>query len=221
MEAYVDKKSGEESDDNTMVHMMDFMKITSTKSNRLLWVIKCINSNCNWRLHASKIVPESTKFVIRKYVRVHSCSLLNRNANHYQATYVVIGEQVALQYIGVKKGPDPKGFQTFACTKLGAQISYYKAWRGRKHAHTLIRGSPKQNFHILPSYLHMLEMLNPGTITRIEVDRESRFKYLLLEFGIAIRGFHYTRKVARIDDTFLKGQYQGVLLVATTQDGNM
>ncbi|KAL5542415.1 hypothetical protein UlMin_010125 [Ulmus minor] len=154
------------------------------------------------------------------YVGVHCCSLLNRNANHCQATYVVIGEQVAPQYVGVEKGPGPKGVQTFARTKLGAQISYYKAWRGRKHAHTLIRGSPKQSFHILPSYFHMLEKLNPGTVTRIEVDGESRFKYLFLAFGVAIRGFRYMRKVVGIDGTFLKGQYWGVLLVATAQDGN-
>ncbi|KAL5561682.1 hypothetical protein UlMin_031429 [Ulmus minor] len=104
--------------------------------------------------------------------------------------------------------------------ELGAQISYYKAWRGRKHAHTLIRGSPEQSLHVLPSYFHMLEKLNPGTVTRIEVDGESRFKYLFLAFGVAIRGFRYMRKVVGIDGTFLKGQYRGVLLVATAQDGN-
>ena len=120
---------------------------------------------------------------------VHSCLLLNRSDNLRQATYVVIGEQVALQYIGVEKGPGLKGIQNFARKELVAQISYYKAWRGRKHAHTLIRGSPEQSFHILPSYFHMLEKLNLGTVTRIESDRESRFKYLFLAFGVAIRGF--------------------------------
>lgn len=69
----------------------------------------------------SKIITESTKFVIRKYVGVHSCLLLNRNANHRQATYVVIGEQVAPQYIDVEKGHSPKGIQTFACKELGAR----------------------------------------------------------------------------------------------------
>ncbi|KAL5557981.1 hypothetical protein UlMin_034192 [Ulmus minor] len=202
------------------IAMKGNFEFRTRKSNRSLWVIECINPNCSWRLRASKIVPESTKFVIRKYVGVHCCSLLNRNANHRQATYVVIGEQVAPQYVGVEKGPGPKGVQTFARTKLGAQISYYKAWRGRKHAHTLIRGSPEQSFHILPSYFHMLEKLNPGTVTCIEVDGESRFKYFFLAFGVAIRGFRYMRKVVGIDGTFLKGQYRGVLLVATAQDGN-
>lgn len=55
---------------------------------------------------------------------VHSCSLLNRNANHHQVTYIMIGEQVAPQYVGVEKGPGPKGVQTVARTELGAQIIY-------------------------------------------------------------------------------------------------
>ncbi|KAL5553140.1 hypothetical protein UlMin_040541 [Ulmus minor] len=132
------------------IAMKSNFEFRTRKSNRSLWFIECINPNCGWRLRASKIVPESTKFVIRKYVGVHSCSLLNRNANHRQATYV----------------------------------------------------------------------LNPGTVTRIEVDEESRFKYLFLAFAVAIRGFRYMRKVVGIDGTFLKDQYRGVLLVATTQDGN-
>ncbi|KAL5545585.1 hypothetical protein UlMin_005272 [Ulmus minor] len=203
------------------IAMKGNFEFRTRKSNRSLWVIKCIDPNCSWRLRASKIVPELTKFVIQKYVGVYSCSLLNKNANHHQATYVMIGEQVAPQYTGVEKGLGLKGFQNFARTKLEAQISYYKAWRGRKHAHTLIKGSPEQSFHILPSYFHMLKKLNPRTITDIEVDGESKFKYLFLAFEVAIRGFYYIRKVVGIDDTFLKGQYRGVLFVATAQDDNM
>ena len=61
----------------------------------------------------------------------------------------------------------------------------------------------------------MLEKVNLGTVTRIEVDGENRFKYLFLAFGATIRGFQYMRKVIGIDGTFLKGPYKGVLLVAT------
>ena len=50
----------------------------------------------------------------------------------------------------------------------------------------------------------MLEKLNLGTITLIEVDGDSKFKYILLAFGVTIRGFHYMRKVFGIDDTFFK-----------------
>ena len=65
----------------------------------------------------------------------------------------------------------------------------------------------------------MLKKVNLGTVTHIEVDGKSIFKYLFLVFGAAIRGFQYMRKIIGIDGTFLKGSYKGVLLVATTQDG--
>ena len=123
-------------------------------------------------------------------------------------------------FVGGQKGSVPKDVQSFVRTHLRAKISYYKAWQGRKHAQSLIRGSPEEIFYILPSYCYMLEKVNPGTVTRIEVDGESRFKYLFLAFGAAIRGFQYTRKVIDIDGTFLKGPYKGVLLVVTAQDDN-
>ncbi|KAL5572909.1 hypothetical protein UlMin_022506 [Ulmus minor] len=132
----------------------------------------------------------------------------------------MVGEKFDPQYVGGEKGPTPKDVQTYARMHLNAKISYYKAWRGRKHAQSLIRGSPEQSFHLLPSYCYMLEKVNPGTITHIEVDGDNRFKYLFLAFGVAIKGFEFMWKVVGIDGTFLKSQYKGVLLVATTQDGN-
>ena len=83
---------------------------------------------------ASKIASDSVYFVIRKYVGVHSCSLLSRNLNHHQATYAVVGKHVAQQYVGSEKGPTPKGIQTIFRTNLNTQVSYYKVWRGRRHA---------------------------------------------------------------------------------------
>ena len=48
----------------------------------------------------------------------------------------------------------------------------------------------------------MLKKVNPGTVTHIEVNGESRFKYLFLAFGAAIRGFQYMRKIIGINGTF-------------------
>ena len=132
----------------------------------------------------------------------------------------MVGEQVVPQFVGGQKGLALKAFQSFSHTHLKARISYYKAWKGRKHAQSLTSGSPEESFYMLHSYCYMLEKVNPRTVTRIEVDGERRFKYLFLAFGAAIRGFQYMRKVIDIDGTFLKGPYKGVLLVATTQDGN-
>ncbi|KAL5548123.1 hypothetical protein UlMin_003354 [Ulmus minor] len=188
----------------TNVALTGNFEFQTTRSSKSLWVIQCVDPNCSWRLQASK------------YVGVHSCSLLSRSDSHRQATYVMVGEKVAPQYVGGEKGPTPKDVQTYARMHLNAKISYYKAWRGRKHAQSLIRGSLEQSFHLLPSYCYMLEKVNPGTLTNIEVDRDNRFKYLFLAFGVAIKGFEFMRKVVGIDDKFLKSQYKGVLLVATS-----
>ena len=55
----------------------------------------------------------------------------------------------------------------------------------------------------------MLEKVNLETVTLIEVDGESIFKYFFLTFGASVRGLNYMRKVIGIDETFLKGPYKG------------
>lgn len=74
-------------------------------------------------------------------------------------------------------------------------VSYWKAWKAKGLAQDLIRGTPEKNYEMLPSYLHMMQQVNPGTYTCIEIDTCNRFKYAFLSFGASIRGFHMMRKV--------------------------
>ena len=90
----------------------------------------------------------------------------------------------------------------------------------KKIANNLRRDSPKENFGSLPIYIYIVKKVNPGTITHLKVDENSRFKYLFLAFGSCIRGFSCMRKVISIDGTFFKTSYQGFLVVAAAQDGN-
>ena len=96
------------------------------KSNGSLLVIECVDPNYSWQIRASKIASDSVYFVICKYVGIHGCLLLNRKANHRQATYVVVGEQVDQQYVDCEKGSASKGVLTIICINFKAQISYYK-----------------------------------------------------------------------------------------------
>ena len=63
---------------------------------------------------------------------------------------------------------------------LKAEVSYWKDWKARQYAHSLIRGSPDESFPLLPSYCHMLKLKNPGTVTHIEVDENNKLKFFLL-----------------------------------------
>ncbi|XP_073037013.1 uncharacterized protein [Primulina eburnea] len=67
---------------------------------------------------------------------------------------------------------------------------------------------------------HPVPMMNRESITDIFVDEENQFKYMFLAFGACVRGYRSMRKVVSIDGTWLKDKYNGVLLVASAQDGN-
>ncbi|XP_062097873.1 uncharacterized protein LOC133803773 isoform X2 [Humulus lupulus] len=189
------------------------------KSNKKLVVLVCVDPNCKWRIRATKTYATSL-FVIRKHCNEHTCSLEMRQNHHRQETCSIIGEHLKARYEGVKKGPNPAQIVNEMNKNLGVKCSYWKAWKVRKCAHELIRGSAANSYPKLPSYLYMVQKSNPVTYTRLIVDEEQKFKYLFLSLGVSIRGFRYMRKVIYIDGTHLKNQFGGNLLIAIAQDGN-
>ncbi|KAF3658261.1 hypothetical protein FXO37_14487 [Capsicum annuum] len=64
----------------------------------------------------------------------------------------------------------------------------------------------------------MLESTNLKSKTTLHVDENGRFKYFFVFYGAWILGFQYLRKVIAIDGTFLRSEYNGVLLAAMAQD---
>ncbi|KAL5563844.1 hypothetical protein UlMin_033591 [Ulmus minor] len=200
------------------VAMQGYFEYKFVKSNKTLYVVKCINENCKWRVRASKL-HNFGYFSIKKYYGTHNCSLVGRNMNHRQATYKMIGQKFKSQYVGVSNSPTPKGLVGLVCENLKAGVSYWKGWKAIQYAFSLIRGSPEDSFPLLLSYLHMLKVRNPGTVTHIEVDENKKFKFLFVAHGVAIRGFLVMRKVIELDGTFLKSTCKGTLLIATCQDG--
>ena len=108
------------------VAMQCYFEYKVMKSNKTLYVVKCSNENCKWQVCASKL-HNSGYFSIRKYHGTHNCSLVGHNMNHCQATYKMIGRKFKSQYVGVSKGPTPKGLVGFVHENLKAGVSY---WNG-------------------------------------------------------------------------------------------
>ena len=50
-------------------------------------------------------------------------------------------------------------------------------------------GFSESGYEESPTYLDMIRMTNPGTLTGLEVDADNRFKYLFLVFNTSIIGF--------------------------------
>lgn len=99
-------------------------------------------------------------------------------------------------------------------------MDYWKSYRTLRHARLLDQGTPERSFEELPSYLYMIRQANPGTVAKLQIDENARFKYVFLSFGASVAGFEFMRKVIVVDGTFLHGSYKGTLLTALAQDGN-
>ncbi|XP_070004930.1 uncharacterized protein [Nicotiana sylvestris] len=76
--------------------------------------------------------------------------------------------------------------------KFGIDSGYHKAWRAIQKAVACIRGTPEENYQILPSYLHMMVGKNPGTYTSIKRDAQNRFAYMFFAPVASIAGWSYS-----------------------------
>ena len=188
------------------------------KSTTKLFVVKCTVQDCKWALRAVRIT-NSDRFSLRTYYNTHTCSASSVDKRNRQATADLVSDMLKKEFPGQLETPTPKRVIDMMKNR-GVSISYFKAWRGKRKAASDVRGAPEVSFEILPSYLHMIKLMNPGTVTHLEVDEDQRFKYLFIALGACIEGFKAMRKVIAVDGTFLKTKYKGTMIIATAQDGN-
>ena len=108
--------------------------------------------------------------------------------SHWQATYRLIGQKFKSQYVGVSEGLTPRGLMNLVRENLKAGVSYWKGWKARQYAHSLIRGSLEEIFSLLLSYCHMLKLKNPGTVACIKVDGNKKFNFFFYGFWCSHKG---------------------------------
>ena len=69
-------------------------------------------------------------------------------------------------------------------------MDYWKSHRTLIVARDLVMGSAESGYEELPTYLHMIRMSNPGTLTRLEVDTNNRLSTYSLHSALALLDFH-------------------------------
>ncbi|XP_057779918.1 uncharacterized protein LOC130998521 [Salvia miltiorrhiza] len=85
----------------------------------------------------------------------------------------------------------------------------------------IIYGGHEESYGLLPGYLHMLRMCNPGSVTDLEVDENDQLKHLFIALGSCRVAYTMCmRPIIVVDGTHLKGRIKGILFVAVTKDGN-
>ncbi|KAL0533765.1 hypothetical protein IC582_027810 [Cucumis melo] len=182
--------------------------------------VRCIDNKCGWRLRAVRL-KDSNIFKIKKYVKVHSCSLEFLNRDHRQAKSWVVGELIKSKFKGPGRIYKPRDIIEDMRQDYGINMRYEKAWRARENAYERVRGSPEESYNLLRRYGEALKFTNPGTIFHMELEDDRFFKYLFMAVGACVRGFlNCIRPVIVMDGTFLKNKYRGQLIVAVCLDGN-
>ncbi|XP_022883876.1 uncharacterized protein LOC111400718 [Olea europaea var. sylvestris] len=162
------------------------------RSSMKMFTVVCVDDNWKWMLRAST-VKQSTIFMIRKFINVHTCSLDFRRNAHRHAISSVIFEHILGKLDTPYRSYDPTAIARDMEREFGVKISYNKACREKLYALTMLHGTPEASFQKLSSYCHVVGESNPMT---------------------------YLRPVICVDGSHLKGPYKGTLLVATAQDGN-
>ncbi|KAL4017276.1 hypothetical protein IC575_024954 [Cucumis melo] len=190
------------------------------KSTKEVLFVRCIDNKCGWRLRAVRL-KDSNIFKIKKYVKVHSCSLEFLNRDHRQAKSWVVGELIKSKFKGPGRIYKPRDIIEDMRQDYGINMSYEKAWRARENAYERVRGSPEESYNLLRRYGEALKFTNSGTIFHMELEDDRFFKYLFMVVGACVRGFlNCIRPVIVMDGTFLKNKYRGQLIVAVCLDGN-
>ena len=100
-------------------------------------------------------------------------------------------------------------------------MHYRKAYLEKEIAIHEIRGSFKESFQILPRYCMELKMMNYETRTDLLKHENDSFRRLSWAIGACTKSFRSSlRPVITIDGAHLRRKYLGVILTATTYDGN-
>ncbi|KAL4025826.1 hypothetical protein IC575_014232 [Cucumis melo] len=170
---------------------------------------ECIDNKCGWRLRAVRL-KDSNIFKIKKYVKVHSCSLEFLNRDHRQAKSWVVGELIKSKFKGPGRIYKPRDIIEDMRQDYDINMSYEKAWRARENAYERVQGSPEESYNLLRRYGEALKFTNPGTIFHMELEDDRFFKYLFMAVGACVRGFlNCIRPIIVMDGTFLKNKYRG------------
>ncbi|XP_060182165.1 uncharacterized protein LOC132611814 [Lycium barbarum] len=162
----------------------------------------------------------SELFKVVNFEKRHSCSINFITSDMRNATSKVIAEYITDLVRHTLQEITPKFVIEEMRSRYGLHIGYHKAWCSLQHTYNVIRGSPENNYTLLPQYLHMMKLRNPGTVANIKWTADNKFKYAFFAYGASIEGWKHCRPVMMVDATFLKSKYQGVLMIAVAKDGN-
>ncbi|CAA7056406.1 unnamed protein product [Microthlaspi erraticum] len=106
-----------------------------------MFVAKCVVNGCAWKLRAA-VKNEPDCFWVTKYVKGHTCSIMDRVAHRRRATPRYIG-QLFVERTGLIDGIVPRQIADSMRIMFGLNLTYTTSYRALKFAQVFVRGTPK------------------------------------------------------------------------------
>ncbi|XP_070042589.1 uncharacterized protein [Nicotiana tomentosiformis] len=178
---------------------------------------ECMDERCTWRLKASSL-RASNIFQVTKFNSVHSCLNDKRFCSQKQVVSAFVAVVVQDKLVDPQTIYTSIDIQRDIQKAYGMDLSYMQVWRSKEKAIQLLRGIPSGQYKKIPTYLYMLEYVNPGSVTRLHTEVDRSFLYAFIAIYASIGGWIYCRPTVVVDGSFLKSTYRGTILTASTQD---
>lgn len=188
------------------------------KNDPLRVTAKCKSDGCPWRIHASRL-STTPFFCIKKMNAEHTC----------EGSVVTSGYQATTSWVAsiikdkLRESPNykPKDIAEDFKRDYGIELKYAQAWRGKEIAREQLQGSYEVAYSQLPFFCDKIIDTNPGSFAIFTTKDDSSFHRLFIAFHASLCGFNQgCRSLLFLDSTPLNSKYQGMLLSATSADGN-
>ncbi|XP_047307975.1 uncharacterized protein LOC124911516 [Impatiens glandulifera] len=205
-------------------HIRSSRNFHVVKSDTTRYEASCVMKDCPWRIRVMRS-KKSGLFVTTKLPAEHTCVLMTLERDHKKLTSRMIADVIKLQVID---SPYLKvsNIRNQITSMYNYHVSYKKAWIGKQKAISDVYGDWMTSYAKLPIFFSALIHFNPGTIAFIDAEAHSTkpntsvCKRIWWGFKSMIDGWQHAPPVISIDGTFLKGKYNGKLLIAMGYDSN-
>ena len=110
---------------------------------------KCSYPDCIWWLRVVKFTS-SDRLAIRIFEKCHTCGSEHLTSHNPHVTAKVIGKYFEI--------PSTRDMSNQLHTKLSCKVSYWKIYKGMKHAKSNFRGTHEHGYAVLNAYRICLKL---------------------------------------------------------------
>ncbi|KAL2921261.1 Protein FAR1-RELATED SEQUENCE 6, partial [Bienertia sinuspersici] len=198
--------------------------IVVEKSSPTRFTATCLNLNCQWRLHSSRL-PDGKKWAIKSIRNdEHTCHGLD---NKNPLVSVEWAAEKLMDDIRANNDISGNTLNDYLRQRYGVQMAKSSLYNMRSYALKLINGGHDESYSFLPKYVEIVKLTNPNSVAFCAwteghgPEKPLIFKSIFISFKGVIDSLSAgCRSLIGVDGAHLKGSFSGVLLSAIAIDAN-